>query len=64
MAASDAVGPDGKRVSISVVHCQSPGKTAVFEEFKARLERIYPGVFVTGTPSDPTDNQMMAAIVR
>jgi hypothetical protein len=65
VAAGDVVvGPDGKRVRIAVVHCQSPVRTAAFEEFKARLERIYPGVLVDGTPTESTDAQKMASYVR
>ena len=50
--------------TVQVVHCPSPAKVAVFEEFKARLERMYPGITVTGTPTMPSSNQMIASTVR
>lgn len=50
--------------TVEIVHCPSPAKVAVFEEFKARLERMYPGITVTGTPTIPSSNQMIASTVR
>lgn len=54
----------GAAYKIDIHHCPSAGKSAMFLEYRARLERIYPDAQITGEATPPTQQQTLMRYVR